>query len=398
MRGVSALDHVRALLAEMDLRYQQRFDAQGQALTAALLAAEKAVQCVTIDTPVLCADLVWRPAGDLVVGDELIAFDEEAPPRTGGIASRGRLYRRAVVTGNTPRRTALLRVATPYGSVRCNREHPWLAKRRDRAARWRWVTAADLRPGDEVMRPLDVWDVDKSWEAGWLAGMLDGEGCLYFTKGTAKARLSAVQRVSETADRIDAALKARCDSHAARLRESPGRQPRIEFSIDVRADVMKILGSVRPGRLLVNADQVWEGQPIGGWHRSAVVTAVTDAARGTVASLSTSTGTYIAGGFAMHNTALIAAEKAVAKAETANEKRFESVNEFRKTLSDQTASFPSRVELQALADRVADLATRLDKAEGRGRGVSASVAMMMGLGGLVITIVGVVVAIYVASH
>jgi len=97
-------------------------------------------------------------------------------------------------------------------------------------------------------------------------------------------------------------------------------------------------------------------------------------------------------------TALIAAEKAVAKAETANEKRFESVNEFRKTLSDQTASFPSRVELQALADRVADLATRLDKAEGRGGGVSASVAMMMGLGGLVITVIGVAVAIYVASH
>jgi len=96
--------------------------------------------------------------------------------------------------------------------------------------------------------------------------------------------------------------------------------------------------------------------------------------------------------------ALTAAEKAVVKAETATEKRFESVNEFRQTLSDQTASFPSRVELQALAERVSDLATRLDKAEGRGRGVSASVAMMMGLGGLVITVIGVAVAIYVASH
>lgn len=40
---VPVLDHILSLLAEMDLRYQQRFDAQGQALTAALLAAEKAV-------------------------------------------------------------------------------------------------------------------------------------------------------------------------------------------------------------------------------------------------------------------------------------------------------------------------------------------------------------------
>ena len=44
MRGVPILDHVRALLAEMDLRYQQRYDAQIKALDAALLAAEKAVQ------------------------------------------------------------------------------------------------------------------------------------------------------------------------------------------------------------------------------------------------------------------------------------------------------------------------------------------------------------------
>jgi SMC interacting uncharacterized protein involved in chromosome segregation len=40
---VSVLDHIRALLREMDLRYQQRFDAQSRALEAALLAAEKAV-------------------------------------------------------------------------------------------------------------------------------------------------------------------------------------------------------------------------------------------------------------------------------------------------------------------------------------------------------------------
>lgn len=64
-------------------------------------------------------------------------------------------------------------------------------------------------------------------------------------------------------------------------------------------------------------------------------------------------------------TALIAAEKAVDKANIANEKRFESVNEFRQTLSDQTATFPSRVEMGALADRVGDLATRVERMETR---------------------------------
>ena len=37
----------------------------------------------------------------------------------------------------------------------------------------------------------------------------------------------------------------------------------------------------------------------------------------------------------------------MSKAETATEKRFESVNEFRQTLSDQTRSFVSKVEFDA---------------------------------------------------
>jgi deoxyribodipyrimidine photolyase len=56
--------------------------------------------------------------------------------------------------------------------------------------------------------------------------------------------------------------------------------------------------------------------------------------------------------------ALANAEKAVAKAETASDKRFESVNEFRQTLSDQTASFPSRTEVNAQLDAVRATGTR----------------------------------------
>jgi hypothetical protein len=42
--GAERQRFAEAIAQERDLRYQQRFDAQGQALTAALLAAEKAVQ------------------------------------------------------------------------------------------------------------------------------------------------------------------------------------------------------------------------------------------------------------------------------------------------------------------------------------------------------------------
>ena len=52
--------------------------------------------------------------------------------------------------------------------------------------------------------------------------------------------------------------------------------------------------------------------------------------------------------------ALAAAEKAVTKAEIATEKRFDSVNEFRKTLSDQASGFLQRGEFSALHKSLVD--------------------------------------------
>ena len=52
------------------------------------------------------------------------------------------------------------------------------------------------------------------------------------------------------------------------------------------------------------------------------------------------------------NSALTAAKEAVAKAEIAAEKRFDSVNEFRKTLSDQTGTFIPRPEYTQRLDSI----------------------------------------------
>ena len=65
--------------------------------------------------------------------------------------------------------------------------------------------------------------------------------------------------------------------------------------------------------------------------------------------------------------ALASAEKAVTVAQEASEKRLDSVNEFRKTLSDQTGTFVPRPEndakLKALEDRVSGNAERMTALE-----------------------------------
>jgi hypothetical protein len=79
------------------------------------------------------------------------------------------------------------------------------------------------------------------------------------------------------------------------------------------------------------------------------------------------------------NTALAfsASEKAIQKAEAATEKRFESVNEFRKTLTDQTATFMPRAQTEALLanlnEKIGDLVARIERNEGRSSGVDRTI-------------------------
>jgi len=65
--------------------------------------------------------------------------------------------------------------------------------------------------------------------------------------------------------------------------------------------------------------------------------------------------------------AMVASKEAIVKAENANEKRFESVNEFRNTLKDQQAGLIPRTEYDAghmaLGEKVNALKERFDKFE-----------------------------------
>lgn len=88
-----------------------------------------------------------------------------------------------------------------------------------------------------------------------------------------------------------------------------------------------------------------------------------------------------------------AQEDAIGKAESATEKRFESVNEFRQSLSDQTAGFLPRLEAASIeksnADKVASLQSRLDKLEGKGSGVSAFWLVLVGAAGMIGALFGI---------
>jgi hypothetical protein len=70
--------------------------------------------------------------------------------------------------------------------------------------------------------------------------------------------------------------------------------------------------------------------------------------------------------------ALTAANTAVGKAEIANEKRLDSVNEFRQTLTDQASTLMPRGETQvalgSITEKIAELALRISRTDGSADG------------------------------
>jgi len=94
--------------------------------------------------------------------------------------------------------------------------------------------------------------------------------------------------------------------------------------------------------------------------------------------------------------ALASAEKAVSKAEAAAERRFEGVNEFRQTLTDQAATFLTRAEgearLTALSKELDEQRRLMERNTGRDEGVVTARMLVFSL----IAAVGVLVGVYVA--
>jgi hypothetical protein len=100
--------------------------------------------------------------------------------------------------------------------------------------------------------------------------------------------------------------------------------------------------------------------------------------------------------------ALASADKAVSKAESATERRFEGVNEFRQTLSDQAREFVTRREFETLrttgTERMDEMRQWLDRAMGEQTGgrrkvvdQRAQIAAIVGVAALVISLVVVAV-------
>jgi len=273
--------------------------------------AYKDCGCVVPETLVLTADLRWVQAGDLIVGERLLAFDEYPSEREWGNSS-GRKYRSAVVACTDRAMLPCYDLEFEDGTkTRVSSDHRWLVYNGDHAARW--VRTDELRAGDlrasRIVKPFDVWETDRSYEAGYLAGAFNGEGCLTQRAATYANRVQFTQ--------VDNVMLAETERYLKELgfdynhqisRRKPGDYKRVDGTPrhDVhilllcrRPELVQFLGSVRPLRLL----EKFQPDRLGRVNMSRRMRVVrkTFVGEQEIVKLGTTSGTYITEAGLQHN-------------------------------------------------------------------------------------------------
>ena len=88
---------------------------------------------------------------------------------------------------------------------------------------------------------------------------------------------------------------------------------------------------------------------------------------------------------------MASSEKAIAKAETASEKRFDSVNEFRATLADQQRTLMPRTEVEiifkGLDERINSLYSCHMEEKNKGEGLQVGWGLAIGIVGIIAAII-----------
>lgn len=247
--------------------------------------------CLAPSHKLLGADLRWRPASEFSVGDKVLGFDEHG---------KRRRWRSAEIESIRYDDAPVFDVELENGDViTTTAEHRWLVKKTNphkETLRYNWVETKDLIPGvSSIPKMLEVWDEDQSKDAGWLAGIMDGEGSM----SSNCRQLTVSQNPGHVLDRIDVALSEYGTDSTARVVKTNSRCE-VRYIGDHLAARLRFLGTVRPERLIskVDFDKIGCMQSRYGCHK---VVAVRPAGVQQIIKMQTSSRTFIAEGYPMHN-------------------------------------------------------------------------------------------------
>ena len=255
--------------------------------------------CLDPSTPVLTEDMRWVEVGKLEVGDRLAGFDEHKVVKQ----QKGHRYWHSAEVVNT-RRIVLptYKITLADGTETITSEdHQWLVTSPSGCAA-RWIRTKDLRVGQRAQRLVSEWDEPNTWEAGYLAGILDGEGSLSTSKMNNGGRTLTLSFAQKEGVVLDTSLKILDSWGFDYSVKDHGAKRNGLRSVSLRggrAEIMRLLGMVRPQRLLAKLDVEMLGRVVS--IDTPAIVSIEPLGMGEVVALETTTGTLVAQGFAHHN-------------------------------------------------------------------------------------------------
>lgn len=265
--------------------------------------------CNPPETPIWMADCSFKPLGDIEVGDRVIGweYNETARPTVG--KPRRSLCFSDVLSVQT-RHADLVRVVMESGrEFRCTPDHRWLN------ASWnpskggnQWVVP---RPGVWLLHVIDEpkpIPAGLEREAGWLAGLYDGEGSGLVVVAQSHLRNpEIVDRARHVCELLEIPVSEKTHSQKQHhgmtyFNLQGGRQGYLNFLLRIEPTKRRkleelIVGWRSRGRGDVPRDRI--GVRRFG-HRDRIASVEPDG-EGEVISMTTSSGNYIAHGYASRN-------------------------------------------------------------------------------------------------
>ncbi len=254
--------------------------------------------CVAPHHKVLHNDLHWRPAGETKVNDILLGFDENGPHRA---------FKKAKVTHVSKEVRPVSKVLLSTGQTFIvTNDHRWLVRQqRGKTSMLLWRRTDQLRGYNDssgyspsrIPKVIDTWVEDTSKDAGWIAGMYDGEGNIL--KGSLQ-KLSIAQNSGLILEKLSRLFHERDILHS--ITKKSGSEC---MNVDILGPVknkLKFLGTYRPERLISKLDFDNLGlMKTPHWEE---VVSVVPAGECEIVKITTSTGTFICEGYPMHNCAV----------------------------------------------------------------------------------------------
>lgn len=258
--------------------------------------------CVEQNTPVLMADLTWKPIKDVEVGDVLMAFDEHGKTR----GSLLRKWRYSIVTAKQVSQRHCWKMRSEFGDLVITSDHRVLSMPENRSSSSRWSRVESLwvgRSNFAMAFKRDELSAEWEWLRGYLAGLFDGEGTLTVNSAP-KGKRSLMASFSQNEGLVlkEGIGALQCFDFATGLSKvaAADRAHRVCIKGGV-SETMRFLSLVRPHRLLDKLSRLMADPPVFRPRPSRICERDKNYGVQTVVDLTTTTSTFIANGFAVHN-------------------------------------------------------------------------------------------------